>query len=230
MIDCIAISEKINDELRAWLAAYYRIDNQARWLLTVEDNNLTLINANKKLRWCIDLCHGKYRHRQQFHSKEPLLKAIRINGKLPQSVLDTTAGALKDAHLMASRGIAVTCIERNPLLYRLQQFAISKADAAIKLILADATTMLSEINCELIYIDPMYPPSDKKAQVKKEMQVLHEIIGQDADADLLLIKALQTNKRIVVKRPTKAAFLADIKPNFHSQIGNTRYDVYLAQQ
>ena len=39
---------------------------------------------------------------------------------------------------------------------------------------------------EVVYLDPMFPLRIKSAQVKKEMQVFHQLIGKDVDADLLL--------------------------------------------
>lgn len=232
VISRLTISDSISEAEQAFLSAHYQIVSDADWQLAIKDNIMTIINQQTKLSWGIDLTQGKYRHRQQTHNaKEPLLRAIKINGKLPKQVVDMTAGALKDAFLMHSRGISVTCVERNPLLYTLQKHAIANAKVDMTLYFADAIDSSPSLNAiiknaDLIYLDPMYPPSKKSAAVKKEMQALHAIVGLDNDADALLKAALKHNKRTVVKRPESAAYLADQKPNFSSQLGNTRYDVY----
>lgn len=228
MITSLAIATSISQEDHDFLSRHYHIDDNADWLLSLDDKVMTLVNRENQLHWGIDLTQGKYRHRQQtHHSKEPLLKAIKISGKLPQRVFDMTAGALKDAFLMHSRDIAVTCVERNPILYTLQKHAIAQANVDIDLQFANAVDVSPQNEPELIYIDPMYPPNKKTAAVKKDMQVLHAIVGLDNDADTLLTSALTHNKRTVVKRPVGAPYLAEQKPNFSSQLGSTRYDVYL---
>ena len=67
-------------------------------------------------------------------------------------------------------------------------------------------------------------------QVKKEMQMLQHLVGPDADSDGLLnaARALATH-RVVVKRPTKAPFLANQPP--HSQVATKkhRFDIYIKQ-
>lgn len=227
MITQLAITKHVGLAEQQFLASHYPINNTAEWLLDLQNNHLMLINKTQNLTWGIDLTTGNYRHRQQFHSKEPLLKAIKINGKLPNRVFDMTAGVLKDTFLMHSRGIEVSCVERNPLLYTLQQHAIAHAGVDINLYFGNAVDYLANIECDLIYIDPMYPLSKKSALVKKDMQILHNIVGQDNDADLLLLAAFNHPARIVVKRPVGAPFLAEQKANFSSQLGNTRYDIYL---
>ena len=79
----------------------------------------------------------------------------------------------------------------------------------------------------MIYIDPMYPSRAKSALVKKEMQLLHQIIGPDTDNDSLLTIALDVAlKRVVVKRPKTAQPLTKQKPSSFIESKNTRYDIY----
>ena len=81
---------------------------------------------------------------------------------------------------------------------------------------------------EVVYLDPMFPLRTKSAQVKKEMHVFHQLIGKDIDADLLLQIAQEcAQKRVVVKRPRIAPFLAGHKPNYTLEGRSNRYDVYL---
>lgn len=84
---------------------------------------------------------------------------------------------------------------------------------------------------DIIYLDPMYPQTRKKALVKKGMQLLHDLIGPDNNGEELLGSALKRAKyRVVVKRPRGAPRL-DATLKFAGQTSdvqstNTRYDVY----
>ena len=75
----------------------------------------------------------------------------------------------------------------------------------------------------------MFPTRNKSAQVKKEMQFFHDIVGNDEDAESILLLALEkAKKRIVVKRPRLAEQLTEsVKPAFEIVGKSTRYDVYL---
>ena len=59
------------------------------------------------------------------------------------------------------------------------------------------------------------------------MHVFHQLIGKDVDADLLLQTAECAQKRVVVKRPRIAPFLAGLEPNYTLEGRSNRYDVYL---
>lgn len=78
----------------------------------------------------------------------------------------------------------------------------------------------------------MYPRGqhkrDRKSAVKKDMQMFHALVGNDEDADALLAPALQAaRKRVVVKRPQHADFLAGSKPNQQVISNKQRFDIYL---
>lgn len=65
----------------------------------------------------------------------------------------------------------------------------------------------------MVYLDPMYPHKQKSALVKKEMRIFQHLVGADLDADELLTPVLQlARKRVVVKRPDYAEFLAQKEP------------------
>src|SRR3546814_7853223 len=60
--------------------------------------------------------------------------------------------------------------------------------------------------------------SDLQALPQKEMQILRELTGSDPDADTLLRPALAiARRRVVVKRPSHAPFLAGREPAFQLQ-------------
>jgi 16S rRNA (guanine1516-N2)-methyltransferase len=74
----------------------------------------------------------------------------------------------------------------------------------------------------------MFPDRDKRARVKKEMALFHDLLGAGDDADELLKWALQQDvARVVVKRPPKAPELAGRKPSHIISGKAVRYDVYV---
>ena len=88
-----------------------------------------------------------------------------------------------------------------------------------------------------IYLDPMYPERKKSAAVKKDMQILHQLIGADTDSDKLLTAALRAAQhgfieRVVVKRPISSEPLINpwqVSPTHTHESKKTRYDVYVGQ-
>ena len=84
---------------------------------------------------------------------------------------------------------------------------------------------------DVIYIDPMYPDRKKSALVKKDMQILQRLHGEDDNAAELLDNALRyAKKRVVVKRPIQAETLSEKKPNTCIKSKKTRYDVYTIEK
>lgn len=78
---------------------------------------------------------------------------------------------------------------------------------------------------DVIYIDPMHPLRQKSALVKKDMQALQQIIGEDKDVSNLIELAMtRTRQRVVVKWPQR---LAPLLPPHASISGKTvRFDIY----
>jgi len=86
----------------------------------------------------------------------------------------------------------------------------------------------SQPQFDVIYLDPMFPDSNKKRLSKKPMQVLEQIVGDDPDADELLPLAQQVAKnRVVVKRHQHSPWLANQKPTMSFFGKSHRFDVYL---
>ena len=80
---------------------------------------------------------------------------------------------------------------------------------------------------QVVYVDPMFPHSEKSALVKKEMRVFRDIVGDDADSAELLETALQTaTGRVVVKRPRKAPTIEGRAPSYQLEGKSSRYDIY----
>ena len=82
---------------------------------------------------------------------------------------------------------------------------------------------------DVIYLDPMFPNRQKSAKVKKTMQYFQEIVFYDNEQEekLLDLSLQKAQKRVVVKRPKLAPFLAQKFPTHQIKGKTIRYDVYL---
>ena len=189
----------------------------------------------------VDFVSGVMTHRRKFGGgrAEAVAKAVGVKGDELPSVIDATAGLGRDAFVLASVGCKVRLIERHPVVFLLLQDGLQRAyaDTEIGAMLQANLQLLnvkhlSELNPEtdftdVVYLDPMYPHKQKSALVKKEMRLFQHLVGGDLDADQLLEPALNlAHKRVVVKRPDYAEFLAQIPPHFSRQTKNHRFDIY----
>lgn len=95
----------------------------------------------------------------------------------------------------------------------------------------NAAKPVANVPCppDVIYLDPMFPPREKSSKVKKEMQLLHQLVGvSQSEGEIeLLEQALQLARyRVVVKRPSYAPFLGNKKPGYSLGGKSTRFDIY----
>lgn len=169
----------------------------------------------------------------------PLARAVGLKKGLNPTIVDATAGLGRDAFLLASLGAHVTLIERNEHMHALLQEGIAKARdeggeyaeivSRMKLIYGDAKEILPTLTPEVILIDPMHPPRQKSALVKKEMRLIREIVGTDPDAKQLLKTALANAKqRVVLKWPLRGDPIEGVVKPSHQITGKTtRYDVFI---
>ena len=75
--------------------------------------------------------------------------------------------------------------------------------------------------------DPMFPERSKSASVKKEMQILQQLLGADLDTVQLFEQALRVaTDRVVVKRPRIAPLISEMKPHHVVEGKASRFDVY----
>lgn len=160
----------------------------------------------------------------------------------PVTVFDATAGQLRDACVLAAAGAEVWVGERSPVIAALVADGLARAatDPALRELLArlhfqpgDSLARLEALAGEarrpaVVYLDPMFPHRDKSALVKKEMRVFRSVVGEDTDADALLAPALRAaTRRVVVKRPRHAPWLAGRKPSLAQEGKSARFDIYL---
>lgn len=205
-------------------------------LLRCERDYLGLYGTGRALAkpLIVDFMAGTMGFRgQQNVRSEALVKAVlgRRKDHLP-TVADATGGLGRDAFILATLGCDVWVWERHPAVFLLLKDGLFRAQSLSpvqRIRLCAGPFQASEVSPhrEVICLDPMFPAREKSAQVKKEMQAFHQLIGADPDEDALFAQALAAQpKRIVVKRPRLAPPLAGRTPT-HVLTGRaSRFDVY----
>lgn len=212
------------------------------WYLSMQQGALVLLNTAlaKQGAILVDFGSGASRYRRQHGGgkSEAIAKAVGLHKKSNLSVLDATAGLGRDAFVLASLGATVTLVERNPVVAALLFDGLRRAAAEPQLAAVAARMQLwhcpalqalsSSTPVDVVFLDPMFPAREKSAQVKKEMRAFHDVVGGDDDADSLLAPALVlAQKRVVVKRPGYAEWLASKAPTMAVTGKNNRFDVYV---
>ena len=214
--------------------------------LVLDEDGLSLSANGMKIQpdWCAEIPRLK---RASLKS-EMIARACQLGEK--PTLIDATAGLGHDSLLMAHLGANVRLIERHPILFVLLEYAKVQAERdpflqatmqRIQLIHADSNCYLNELAqkgeyLDVVYLDPMFPQRDqnqqaikKQAQVKKQMQLLHMLLPEDGEMDLgdqLLDLAKKIAKRVIVKRPRHAVYLAEQHPD-HQWLGDAcRFDAY----
>ncbi len=192
----------------------------------------------------VDFVGGAVAHRRRFGggSGQQIAKAIGLRSGIRPRVADVTAGLGRDGFVLASLGCQVTFVERSPVIGLLLEDGLSRGreDPEVGAILSgtelfreEAADWLQRQQSEgvqppqVVYLDPMFPHSRKTAQVKKEMRLFRQLIGDDTDTAELLEVALQTaENRVVVKRPRKAPAIEGPAPSFKIEGKSGRFDIY----
>ncbi len=220
--------------------------NEYDYLLIITPEGLGLVKTGTKiLPLMIDFLSGRMTYRRQHASlrKEILARALGLKNKSPLKIVDATGGLGRDSFILASLGFEVQLLERSPIIHALLEDGLvrAKQDPKVAPIVerltlhyANAIEWLQQLGPDnrpdIIYIDPMFPERSKSALSKKDMQIFHDIVGADSDAELLLNTALAcATQRVVIKRPRLAGFLADLEPAFSHTGSSSRFDIYLAR-
>jgi 16S rRNA (guanine1516-N2)-methyltransferase len=218
----------------------------AKFQLQLTDKQLQLSNSEEPETGTVivDFVGGAVAHRRRFGGGrgQAIARAVGLKGGANPDVLDATGGMGRDAFVLASLGCKVTLIERSPVVAALLEDGLSRAKAdheigpwvteRMHLIHADAISWMNRLNKNdfpgVVYLDPMFPHRSKTALVKKEMRLLQQLLGDDQDADALLLAAIRiASKRVVVKRPDAAPHLADMEPTMSLHSKKHRFDVYV---
>lgn len=192
----------------------------------------------------VDFCGGANAYRLQ-GGAELIVKAVRGRSKEMLTVLDATAGLGRDSFVLASRGLQVQMLERSPIIAALLNDGLERArhcgDARLEEIVSRMTLQSIEAGIylmgqepahypDVIYLDPMFPASDKSALVKKEMRLFQQLFhgAEDDYAALLNMSRQRARLRVVVKRPRKSEPLANAKPDYALEGKSVRFDVYVS--
>jgi 16S rRNA (guanine1516-N2)-methyltransferase len=157
------------------------------------------------------------------------------------TVQDATAGLGRDAFVLACCGCRVLALECSPILAALLADGLQRASAhpetaallggRLAIECADARAWLRAAPAaelpDAVYLDPMLPPQRGRARVKKEMQLLQELIGLPDPSEveeLLALARARARRRVVVKRPLGAPPLA--APDAVVAARRVRWDLY----
>lgn len=187
---------------------------------------------------------NSYRLAKNCTIKQPIAKAVGIKPGFRPNILDVTAGLGQDSFVFASLGCKVIMIERSPILHALLADGLERAkfhpatssivNNNLCLHYGDSISLLAQQNlsAHTVYLDPMYPGSEKSALNKIEMRIIREIVGDDTDsAQLLSLACGCAENRVVVKRPKRAQPISsEIEPSFGVEMKNSRFDIYLTRK
>ncbi|MBL1418519.1 MAG: 16S rRNA methyltransferase [Moritella sp.] len=218
----------------------------AQFQLVYSDKGLELFKLDEPKLGAVyvDFAGGAVNHRRKYGGGkgQAIAKAVGLKSGVTPSVLDGTAGLGRDAFVLASLGCNVTMLERSPIVAALLEDGLKRAEqdeeigswitTRLKLVFASSLSELEGlgISPDVVYLDPMYPHKKKSALVKKEMRVFQSLVGADLDADGLFEPAMRVaTKRVVVKRPDYAEYIANAEPSMAIETKKNRFDVYIKQ-
>ncbi len=239
---CLVLAPDADTELAGELSQQFHIaDREAAQIcgepfLVLDESGLSMHAEDQVLQ-------GDFTHllpRLKNLSGEFLVKAAKIkNADHELTAIDATAGLGEDSFFLAASGFHVTMYERNPVVYALLRDALRRAAQIPEL--ADIVTRMHAVHGDsiegmkqvdrapdVVLLDPMFPQRQKSALVKKKLQMIQKLETPCMDEKNLLLAAIQTNpKKLIIKRPPKGPYLADIKPD-HSIAGKAvRFDCFV---
>lgn len=183
--------------------------------------------------------------RDPFIKTFPKVKLSKENSQdLIPTVIDGTCGTGQDSVRLLMQGYNVIACERSEKVYQALKFAKEELlkkeiDEKIKKIFQlrfslrcdnvnNIVPILDEVP-KIIFFDPMYgEQKGRSALPRKEMQLFHEMVGCDEDAEEVLENFLKNKlamDKIVVKRSLKLSPLLR-KPDYCFKGKSTRFDVY----
>ncbi len=200
-----------------------------------EDDALVLTDGRMTLS--CDFTHMIPRIKQGRLQSELIVRAAKIKGiEDDLTAVDATAGFGEDSLLLAAAGFSVILYEYDPVIAALLRDGLrraadipelSEAVGRMKLREENSITAIQKMNepPDVIYLDPMFPERQKSGLIKKKFQLLQQLERPCEDEGALVRAAYDAGPRkIVIKRPLKAASLADIKPSYSIKGKSIRYD------
>lgn len=168
---------------------------------------------------------------------EMIAKAVKTDKK-GLTAVDATAGMGEDSLLIAACGYDVTLHEQNPVVALLLKDAVRRAkkipelkEIASRMHVVEGNSIELLSNrldpVDVIYLDPMFPERQKSSLINKKLQLIQKMEAPCSEEDELFDAAIKASpSKIIVKRPLKAPYLADRKPNYSLEGKAIRYDCY----
>jgi 16S rRNA (guanine1516-N2)-methyltransferase len=175
-------------------------------------------------------------------STQALIKACSNKQRNIKKVLDLTAGWGIDSLTLAWHGQQVMLLEQHELVYAIVAYSLSRlatdkhgAAVADRMLIEniDANSYLQSLDAnheyDCIYLDPMFPRHKSGAKPAKEMQILQALTANLEIDSCFELALQQARRRVVVKRPARAARLSALKPDMVYREKTIRFDVYLTR-
>lgn len=205
---------------------------------------------NLQQTYAIDFIEGSVAYRIQRSQHELVVRAVLGKKRDVKRVIDCTAGLGRESMMLASQGVEVIMLERDPTIAALLEDALHRASQhsqmagiveKITLINEDARDWLKaqrasadNIVCQsdvALYCDPMFPARSKQAKVKKEMQLFQRLLGHQNYSDIELMDTVLTGGHLktIIKRPINAPLL-ERSPTYQLKAKAVRFDVYMITQ
>ena len=144
-------------------------------------------------------------------------------------MLDATAGWGTDGLALARLGCDVRMLETHPRVFAMLDDRLRRSGVRAATEWADARSRMRRADGErydVVYLDPMFPPRNKTALPARPLQVLREIVGEDApDASELLALARRCARgRVVMKQRAHGPAVGE--PDWRITGRTIRFDVY----
>lgn len=236
-----ALANRLGLELLPYAVPDPRRHDRAPVLLVFGFEGLYLQRTGRKAPGpvMVDWASGKNAHRRRQGGAELVVKAVGAGrATRPLTVVDATAGLGEDSLVLAGHGCQVTMLERSAVMAELLADGMRRAAGdphlgsvleRMTLVTGNGVDWLRDHPdvADVVYLDPMFPERRQSAEVRKEMRICRDLVGDDADAGDLLEAALgAANHRVVVKRPRKAEPLPGPSPASSVVGRSSRFDIY----
>ena len=217
------------------LSGQFSAETESPLLLHLTKDGLQLESEGQTLMG--DFTHLIPRLAQHKIGGELLAKAAKLKDTEHPTALDATAGLGEDSLILAAAGFRVDLYERNPVICALLCDALERAakipelaGVVSRMTLHHGDSIKAMANLEtapdVILLDPMFPERQKSALVKKKLQMIQKLETPcDEEKDILLAAAKAAPRKLIVKRPPKGPYLADVKPDYSIAGKAVRFDV-----
>ena len=208
------------------------VNNSAPAVLLVTSQQL-MLQCAPFTPLAADFSWNTVRHKHSAGKKLALVRAVKPHSKM--YIIDATAGWGRDAAILASFGARVLMLERELFMGELLADALARRNwlsqhkLNLELQVIDAMQYLNALPMnqlpDVIYLDPMHPARHKNALVKKDLQILQQLLDYDSKAlELLHLARTKVTQHVIMKWPIHGPKLAKSTTTIRSK--TVRYDIY----